>query len=113
MQIVVLGAGMVGRAMAIDLAKDHRVTCIDINLNNLTLLPDGIETRVADLSDTSQYHSLLQNCDMVVCAVPGFMGYKTLEAVIIQGKMWWIFHSFQKMPCNYMSWQSNIALLQL
>lgn len=86
MQIVVLGAGMVGRAMAIDLAKDHRVTCIDINLNNLTLLPDGIETRVADLSDTSQYHSLLQNCDMVVCAVPGFMGYKTLEAVIIQGK---------------------------
>lgn len=86
MRIHVLGAGMVGRAMAIDLAKEHLVTCIDINPKNLTLLPDGIATCVADLTDTPGYASLLQHCEMVVCAVPGFMGFKTLEAVIMQGK---------------------------
>ena len=35
MQIAVLGAGMVGRAIAIDLAKDFDVTSFDLNPANL------------------------------------------------------------------------------
>ena len=35
MNIAVLGAGMVGRVIAIDLAKEHSVTSIDVNENNL------------------------------------------------------------------------------
>ena len=33
--IIVLGAGMVGSAMAIDLAKKHKVTLTDVNQNVL------------------------------------------------------------------------------
>jgi saccharopine dehydrogenase-like NADP-dependent oxidoreductase len=33
--IIVLGAGMVGSAMAIDLSKNHKVTLTDLNLDTL------------------------------------------------------------------------------
>ncbi len=85
MQIAILGAGMVGRAMAVDLAGKYNVTSFDVNDNALQLLSqknNTIKTVKADLSDYSRYNSLLANFDFVICAVPGFMGYKTLESII-------------------------------
>ena len=38
--IIVLGSGMVGSAMARDLSKDHHVTVSDININTLNKLHD-------------------------------------------------------------------------
>ena len=89
MTIAVLGAGMVGRAIALDLAKNFSVTCFDLNAENLEALKQrnpGIETVGADLSLFSEFKNLLSPADLVVTAVPGFMGYKTLEAVIDAGK---------------------------
>jgi saccharopine dehydrogenase-like NADP-dependent oxidoreductase len=89
MTIAVLGAGMVGRAIALDLAKEYAVTSFDLNKENLTALQERssvIKTAAADLSDYKSYKSLLDPFDIVVTAVPGFMGYKTLEAVISTGK---------------------------
>ena len=89
MTIAVLGAGMVGRAIAIDLAKDYAVTSFDlsaINLEELKSANDKIETAAADLSQFAEYKNLLAPFDLVVTAVPGFMGYKTLESVIDTGK---------------------------
>jgi len=89
MMIAVLGAGMVGRAIALDLAKDHQVTSFDLagtNLEELKQRDSSIQTAAADLSDYSLYEDLLQPFDLVVIAVPGFMGFKTLEAVINAGK---------------------------
>lgn len=89
MTIAVLGAGMVGRAIALDLAKDHQVTSFDLagtNLEELKQRDPSIQTAAADLSDYSLYEDLLVPFELVVIAVPGFMGYKTLEAVINAGK---------------------------
>jgi saccharopine dehydrogenase-like NADP-dependent oxidoreductase len=89
MTIAVLGAGMVGRAIALDLAKDYKVSSFDLNKANLLLLKErypAIETAAADLSDYNLYKDLLAPFDQVVTAVPGFMGYHTLEAVINSGK---------------------------
>lgn len=89
MTIAVLGAGMVGRAIALDLATTFNVTSFDVNEKNLQLLEeraDNIQTIVADLQNTSAYSSLLEPFDLVVTAVPGFMGYETLKAVINTGK---------------------------
>lgn len=88
MLIAVLGAGMVGRAIALDLANDHDVTAFDLSKNNLALLEErkGIKTASADLTDYQWYADVLKPFDIVVTAVPGFMGYKTLEAVINAGK---------------------------
>lgn len=87
MNVAVLGAGMVGRAIAKDLAPQYAVTSFDINAENLSGLKDAnIKTTIADLGKLEDYHQLLIGFDLVVCAVPGFMGYKALEAVICAGK---------------------------
>ena len=89
MTIAVLGAGMVGRAIALDLAKIYPVTSFDldvINLEGLKSSNTAIQTVAADLSYFDEYANWLDTFDIVVTAVPGFMGYKTLEAVIHAGK---------------------------
>ena len=80
---------MVGRAIALDLAKDYPVTSFDFNAGNLDELKirnASIQTVPADLSQLAEYKNWLTLFDIVVTAVPGFMGYKTLEAVINAGK---------------------------
>jgi saccharopine dehydrogenase-like NADP-dependent oxidoreductase len=89
MTIAVLGAGMVGRAIAIDLAKDHTVTAFDLDGANLELIKSEhpeIITIGMDLSRYDEYKAFLSSFDIVVTAVPGFMGFNTLKAVIEAGK---------------------------
>jgi lysine 6-dehydrogenase len=89
MTIAVLGAGMVGRAIALDLARHHQVHSFDVSTANLAELNQrnpSIQTTVADLSAHDQYMRMLADFDLVVTAVPGFMGYATLEAAIRAGK---------------------------
>lgn len=89
MHIAVLGAGMVGRAIAIDLSSQHTVTSFDISSQSLELLAlknSHIKCIQADLSDFRHYAAMLSNFDYVISAVPGFMGYKTLEVIIDAGK---------------------------
>lgn len=85
MQIAILGAGMVGRAIAIDLNEKYTVTSFDLSEHSLNLLQQkcpSIQTIRHDLSAYAGYDALLAPFDMVVCAVPGFMGYRALEAII-------------------------------
>ncbi len=89
MTIAVLGAGMVGRAIALDLAKNYAVTSFDVSKENLQILQQknaDIETAEQDLNDYKSYPSFLNAFDLVVTAVPGFMGFDTLKAVIESGK---------------------------
>ncbi|HMU46822.1 MAG TPA: saccharopine dehydrogenase C-terminal domain-containing protein [Chitinophagaceae bacterium] len=89
MTIAVLGAGMVGRAITMDLASNYSVTSFDVSESNLDALKErdaSVKTVVADLSDYSKYPDWLSAFDLIVTAVPGFMGYQTLEAVIRSGK---------------------------
>ncbi len=85
--IIVLGAGLVGRAMALDLASDdtNRVTSIDRNSKALAALPEEIETRKMDVGDSKALTNAIAGADLVVCAVPGFMGYRTLRTIIESG----------------------------
>jgi len=89
MKIAVLGAGMVGRAIALDLAKRHIVSSFDVsqsNLKNLKSRNPEIEIEMSDLNNLDSYADLLNPFDLVVSAVPGFMGYETLRKVIECGK---------------------------
>lgn len=84
-KIAVLGAGMVGRAIATDLSSHADVTSIDRSDDSLKRLASqnkNIRTQNKDLTNYEDYENLLQPFDFVITAVPGFMGYKTLEAVI-------------------------------
>jgi lysine 6-dehydrogenase len=89
MKIAVLGAGMVGRAIAADLATQYNVTSFDVSDHSLSILSsknNNITTVKADLSNYAGYARMLDGFDFAITAVPGFMGYQTLEAVINAGK---------------------------
>ncbi len=86
-KIVVLGAGLVGKAMAIDLRKNHQVTSVDISAETLKELePFGIQTQKADLSTEDAIINIVKDCDLVIGSVPGYMGYHTIKSVIRAGK---------------------------
>ena len=86
-KVVVLGAGLVGKAMAIDLAANFEVTSVDFNPEALNELEKfGIKILKADLSHLDQLASLIKPFDLVVGAVPGFMGLQTARTVIEAGK---------------------------
>lgn len=89
MTIAVLGAGMVGRAIALDLAAKFTVTSFDLNEKNLQLLQQrnkAVNILQQNLTDYEAYKNILESFDIVVTAVPGFMGFDTLQAVIAAGK---------------------------
>lgn len=91
MKTIVLGAGLVGGPMSLDLAQDSNlnVTVADINesaLQSLSEQNSNLKTTVADLSQTQTVKSLVQDYDLVLNAVPGFMGFQTLKAIIESGK---------------------------
>ena len=88
-RIIVLGAGMVGSAMAIDLSKKHHVTLTDLSISRLNHVSEkckALSTLQVDVSDTTKLQAILVDFDMVVCAVPGFLGFETLKQIIQAGK---------------------------
>jgi saccharopine dehydrogenase-like NADP-dependent oxidoreductase len=90
MKIAVLGAGRVGRAMALDLARDpeFEVTVVDHAPEALMAL-DGaqnISTEQADLSNPGAVRKVMKDQDLGVGAVPGFMGFQTLQAILEAGR---------------------------
>lgn len=86
-KVIVLGAGLVGKAMAIDLAKKFDVTSVDINQEALKSVASfGITTLALDFSDAQKLSAAIQPFDLVVGAVPGFLGFNMVKTVIEAGK---------------------------
>lgn len=90
MKIIVLGAGLVGAPLARDLAadKNFEVTIVDINRHALAELESkyGINTIAADLASESKVKETINGHDLVLNAVPGFMGFQTMKTIIGAGK---------------------------
>ncbi len=91
MKVIVLGGGLVGGPMAADLALDQDidVTLVDrdaVRLQELAVRHPRIQTRKADLADVDNVTALVADHDRVINAVPGFMGYQTLQTIIEAGK---------------------------
>lgn len=87
--IIVIGAGMVGSAIAIDMAKKHEVTLTDISLSTLDRIRskhDELKTRQLDVTDGNSLAEAVRPFDLVICAVPGFLGFQTLKKIIEAGK---------------------------
>ncbi len=87
-KIVVLGAGQVGRTIAADLCRDYAVTSADLSERNLELLKEkfSIQTEKIDLSLPAEIKKVIADADLVVGAVPGFMGFEMVKTVISNGK---------------------------
>ncbi len=86
MNVIVLGGGLVGGPMAMDLANDSDITVsvADISDSILSRFADkpDITPIKQDLADKAGLAALIGQFDMVINAVPGFMGYETLKTII-------------------------------
>jgi saccharopine dehydrogenase-like NADP-dependent oxidoreductase len=86
-KIIVLGAGLVGKAIALDLMKVFDVTSVDINEEALQeLASKKIKTQKVDVANSEALKKAIASFDLVVGAVPGFMGFETVKSVIEAGK---------------------------
>jgi lysine 6-dehydrogenase len=90
MKILVLGAGLVGGPMAMDLANDPQfeVYIADIDQKKLDTIPEKfpINKQICDVTQTGKLKQILVNFDMVLSAVPGYLGFQTLKTIIESGK---------------------------
>jgi saccharopine dehydrogenase-like NADP-dependent oxidoreductase len=90
MNVTVLGAGLVGSAIVKDLAAaaDFAVTVVDFNSFSLRQLEAVAPARgvAANLNALDDFSELLADAALVVCAVPGFMGFATLKKIVAAGK---------------------------
>lgn len=87
-KIIVLGAGMVGSAMAIDMAKKHDVSLSDISqtvLDQVKRKYHALKILKLDVCDKSELQNIIKQYDLVICAVPGFLGFRTLKGIIEAG----------------------------
>ncbi|MBT8336088.1 MAG: saccharopine dehydrogenase NADP-binding domain-containing protein [Gemmatimonadetes bacterium] len=89
MQIVVLGAGRVGGAIVRDLSEEAEFSVAVADLDPLAtdrLSGLDVEVRLHDLSHPSGVAESIKDADVVVGCVPGFMGYRTVEVALGEGK---------------------------
>jgi len=86
-KVIVLGAGYVGSAIAVDLSGQFQTTSVDIKTGSFNKLKkSGVKTINADLSDPDKIARLISEYDLVIGALPGCLGYQTLETVIRECK---------------------------
>lgn len=88
-KIIVLGAGLVGKPIALDLAatSDFEIAVADISQERLNDIVDKrIQKIQADLQNKDELISIISPMDFVVVAVPGFMGFTCLKNCINAGK---------------------------
>ena len=84
-----IGSGIVGSAMALDLAKSHNVSLSDNNLESLNKIKsqdNSISIHPLDFQDISALQKWIKPADIVLLAVPGFLGYDALKIIIEAGK---------------------------
>lgn len=88
--ITVLGCGLVGSAIVDDLAghSDYHVLAIDAKSENFARFSarKNVDCRQGNLADADLLAEITRDADLVVNALPGFMGYRTLQNLIELGK---------------------------
>lgn len=87
-KVVVLGGGLVGATVAIELSKQFSVDVVDINTKALSKLKRcfGINCIQADATNKKELNKLVAECDLVIGAVPGHLGFEVVKRVIETGK---------------------------
>ncbi|MCX5786412.1 MAG: saccharopine dehydrogenase NADP-binding domain-containing protein [Elusimicrobia bacterium] len=86
MNVGVFGAGLVGSTMAKDLAdeKNWKITVLDGSEKSLDKLRSDKRLALvcADLSKDAKVREVASKFDLIIGALPGFMGFKTVKSVI-------------------------------
>lgn len=70
--------------MVADLCKDYDITCADINPEVLKSIFEElkVKTIVCDFSNLAEVKKIIKPFDLVIGAVPGFLGFNVLKTII-------------------------------
>ena len=88
-EIYQIGSGMIGQAMALDLAESHKIHLADLKIENVRKeIKDhpAIITYDLDVLNKQKLSSFIKKADIVLLAIPGYLGYTALETIISSGK---------------------------
>lgn len=94
-KVLVLGCGMVGSVMALDLAADPtlKVTAADASASAVDALGQRaramqlpLATLTGDASSPSDVRRLAADADLVCCALPSRFAFRTVQTLIESGK---------------------------
>ncbi len=85
MDILLLGAGNIGRAIACELSTDHEVTAVDMDEEALQRISEHAKTEKFDVSDRRSTRDLMKDFDLVIGALPGIFGYRSVEDAVEAG----------------------------
>lgn len=88
-KIFQVGAGLIGKTMALDLSKEYQVHLGDSNLDLLRSIKkqdNSIRINQIDVQDKKLFSLWIKDADIVLLAVPGFLGYEALQTIIQCGK---------------------------
>lgn len=90
MKVTVLGAGMVGSAISKDLAQEPDIDVVVVDRIQEVLARLEKEASVtgiqANLQEKGRVFSVVGDSDLVISAVPGFIGFETFREIIEAGK---------------------------
>ena len=88
-KIFQVGAGLVGKTMALDLSKKFELHLGDLDLNLLNSIQNqdnSIHIKQIDVQDKAAFKLWIDEADIILLAVPGFLGYQALRTIIECGK---------------------------
>ncbi len=92
-KVIVLGGGLVGSVMALDMGDDpdYHVTVADRDQSTLESIAKKSKGKVktrsdVDFGNTDSIEKAVRDYDLVIGAVPGFLGFEMMGAVIRAGK---------------------------
>ncbi len=87
-KVTILGCGLIGKTIAADLCGDYDVTSVDNNVDRLNELKkfNSVKIIPIDLSKKSNINEVVKDAELVISAVPGFMGFETLKSILETGK---------------------------
>ena len=100
MNIAVIGTGMVGRLIAVELSKKYQIYAIDNNTTNLNILKklnSKITIKKIDVKN-EDFLEPLEDTELIVNCVPGFMGFETSKKIL--EKKTCVDISFMPEDCN-------------
>uniref|UniRef100_A0A832DG35 Saccharopine dehydrogenase n=1 Tax=Ignavibacterium album TaxID=591197 RepID=A0A832DG35_9BACT len=83
-KISVLGCGLVGSAIAVDLCRDYNVTVSDYDFEKLNEVQAKNPLRIiqSDFLNQSELKRIVADADLVISAVPGSIGFSILKSLI-------------------------------
>ncbi len=81
-QILVLGGGRIGSAIAKNLSVDHQVCLADLDVSHLDQLSQYCQLITANACDDQALATLVEPYDVVVGALPSILGFDRLRALI-------------------------------